>query len=217
MKVGTDAVLIGAWANVDNAKSILDIGTGSGVIALMMAQRSASDTRIDAVELQKEDAEQASENVSSSPWSEKVKVFHRDILEFRPDKKYDLIVCNPPFFTKSLLPPDTSRRDVRHDDQLNFNQLIESVIRMISPNGNFNVILPTKEAEILNQKASQNRLHLNKLTDFFSRNDKPQERSLMEFGMSLRQQKTDSLTLYKSGMVWSEEYRALTSEFYLQS
>ena len=98
MKVGTDAVLLGAWSDVGQSKTILDIGSGSGIISLMMAQRSNPDTRIDAVELLKDDAHQSVENIVNSPWPDKISVTNSDIQAFTPPIKYNLIVCNPPFF-----------------------------------------------------------------------------------------------------------------------
>jgi len=102
-KVGTDAVLLGSWVNVKGAKKILDIGTGCGVIALMLAQRTEDDVMIDAIEVEKADAAQAMENILSSPWPNKVSVFEKSLKEFNPGMPYDLIVSNPPFFINSLL------------------------------------------------------------------------------------------------------------------
>src|SRR5687767_8887834 len=104
-KIGTDGVLLGAWVDVRNAHSILDIGTGTGVIALMLAQRCAGDTCIDAVEMEKEDAAQAKENVARSPWPQKVNVVHAMIQAYTPKAEYDLIVSNPPYFINSFLSP----------------------------------------------------------------------------------------------------------------
>src|SRR3954468_22106190 len=117
MKVGTDAVLLGAWADVSDSKSILDIGTGCGVIALMLAQRNGGAT-IDAVEIDEASAIQAKENFERSPW--KLNVFNTSIQEFA-HPPYDLIVSNPPFFSESLLPPTTKRQLARHTKSLSFN------------------------------------------------------------------------------------------------
>jgi tRNA1Val (adenine37-N6)-methyltransferase len=110
MKVGTDAVLLGAWCPVGNANRILDIGTGSGVIALMLAQRSVAGAHIDAVELNTDDAQQAQANVQGSAWPSKVRVIHSAIQDHRPDAAYGLVVTNPPYFSNSLLPPEIRPR-----------------------------------------------------------------------------------------------------------
>lgn len=215
MKVGTDAVLLGAWADVGQANTILDIGTGSGVIALMMAQRTSSHTKIDAIELLKQDAGQALENSLNSPWAGKISVVNARLQDFFPQTKYDLILCNPPFFSNSLLPPSEKRTTVRHDTALTQDQLIESVVNLLSPAGKFSVIFPPTESENFISKASASNLYLHRLTRFFSRPEKPQVRSLLEFGLAAGAVREDCLLLYESEDQWTEEYRALTHDFYL--
>ncbi len=215
MKVGTDGVLLGAWADIDNSKSILDIGTGTGIIALMMAQRTGAKTRIDAIELLKQDAIQAANNVTVSPWHEKISVIHISLQDFHPEKKYDLIVCNPPFFSKSLLPPDEARSSARHDSQLNSDDLIKGANKFLNSSGKLCIVLPTNESDTFILKASTRKIFLHRLTRFFTRIEKPQERSLMEFGLTPQPFKEDSLVLYESGNQWTEEYRSLTQAFYL--
>ena len=215
MKVGTDAVLIGAWSDVGEARKILDIGTGSGIIALMMAQRSHPDCHVDAIELLEPDARQASENFSSSPWPQKVSVIQKAVQDYEPQAHYDLIVCNAPYFSGSLLPPSASRSIVRHNQSLTQQGLIAATIRLLSPNGAFSLILPPKEGQAFTKLAAEAKLSLNRHTRFFSRRDKPQERSLLEFRFSSPGLKEDSLTLYESGYNWTEQYTQLTWDFYL--
>src|SRR6187551_2766436 len=145
MKVGTDAVLLGAWTNVNDVNRILDIGAGSGVIALMLAQRSGNLVHIDAVEIEKEDAMQARENIQRSPWPECISVHEIPIQKFSPEIKYDLIVSNPPYFNNSFQPPDKKRLHTRHTISLDFTELLSSVARLLQPGGRFNVILPFTE------------------------------------------------------------------------
>src|SRR5690349_21731423 len=114
MKVGTDAVLLAAWAHLDKAARVLDIGTGSGVIALIAAQRTPDHCLIDAVEIQDADCEQATANVADSPWSKRVSIIHTDIQHFHPASLYDVILCNPPYFINSLRPPAPGRTTARH-------------------------------------------------------------------------------------------------------
>jgi len=122
LRVGTDAVLLGSWVDVNKAKVILDVGTGSGVIALMLAQRTEDDVQIDAIEIEKEDVSQAKENVLPSPWPKKVSIFEKSFQEFVPPLKYDLIVSNPPYFINSLLPPTVHRARTRHTEHLTFEE-----------------------------------------------------------------------------------------------
>lgn len=215
MKVGTDAVLLGAWTNAGDAKTILDIGTGSGVIALMMAQQSSPATQIDAVELQLEDTLQARINVLNSPWPQKISVTRGAIQEFFPERKYDLIVCNPPYFSKSLVPPLENRTTARHSKSLTFAELINEVHRLMAPEGKFCLIVPSAMSGQFSHEAVLSGLFLQRQTQFFTRPGKPAERSLMEFGFLSVLPKPDELYLYASGNEWTEEYRNLTLDFYL--
>ena len=215
MKVGTDAVLLGAWANVSEAKTILDIGSGSGVISLMMAQRSNEDAKIDAVELLCEDSQQASENVANALWQDKISIFNTSIQDFNPGIKYDCIICNPPFFSKSLLPPAESRRTSRHDTTLTHNDLLEVSIRLLAPDGRLSVILPFAEGEAFILKALSRKLFMNRFTRFFTRPGKLQERSLLEFRFTRGELQEDSLVHYQSDNQWTDEYCRLTKGFYL--
>lgn len=214
MKVGTDAVLLGAWCPVTGAKRILDIGTGCGVIALMLAQRSQPDAHIDAVELQAEDARQAQDNVRMSPWPEKVKVHQASIQEFQSDP-YDLIVCNPPFFTQSLQPPDPRRARVRHDNELPREVLIEAASRLLAPDGSFSVILPAEDTPSFIAAAAVAGLHVQRHTRFHTRRSKPAERSLLSVTRKRTTVQTHDLVLYENDRHQTEEYRNLTGAFYL--
>jgi tRNA1Val (adenine37-N6)-methyltransferase len=215
MKVGTDAVLLGAWSDVSAAQTVLDIGTGCGVIAIMLAQRTANNTVIDAVELLEPDSVQAQQNVSQSPWPGKVHVFQTDIGDFHPGKKYDLIVSNPPYFVNSLLPPTQGRTAARHSTMLTSDKLINAVVSLLSDAGKFNVILPASEAASFIAKAKDHGLFVSRYTKFFSRASKPAERSLMEFSFEDVFCKEDTLILYESGQLETEGYRTLTGGFYL--
>ena len=215
MKVGTDAVLLGTWPVMDHVKSILDIGTGSGIIALMMAQRTDPEAMIEAVELQVDDAEQARVNVLNSPWSEKINVTQSRIQDFFPARKFNLIVSNPPYFSNSLLPPMDRRGAVRHDLALTLDELISSATRLLAADGKFCVVLPLVESEAFTHIAASSDLYLQRLTRFFTRAEKLQERSLMQFGFAPLPVSVDSLVLYASGNEWTKKYRKLTQDFYL--
>ena len=205
MKVGTDAVLLGAWVNVNNAKSILDIGTGSGVIALMLAQRS--DAFIDAIEPDATSAEQAKENFKSSPWRERLRVFNKTLQEC-DTSGYDLIVSNPPFFSNSLLPPTPARKTSRHTETLSFEDLISSAKK-----GRLAIILPTAEGDQFRKLALQHRLYCNRSLAFYSRRNKPQERWLMEFSSKETEMSSEDLVLYEDKDRWTTGYASLVNDF----
>jgi len=216
MKVGTDAVLLGSWANIIKAKSILDIGTGSGIIALMLAQRTSSDTKIDAVEIEKKDAEQALENILQSTWPAKICIHHLPVQEFVPLNRYDLIISNPPYFINSLEPPDKRRHRARHTIALNYEALISSVQRLLKPDGKFNVILPHTESVQFNTLARRSKLFCTRKFSFRTRAEKPIERWLLEFSNYEQSIEVGEILLYDEGLEWSDNYKSLTRDFYLK-
>jgi tRNA1Val (adenine37-N6)-methyltransferase len=215
MKVGTDAVLLGAWASVGQAQRILEIGTGSGVIALMLAQRSQPGTHIDAIDIDANSVEQARENVAHSPWKEKVDVHHRSLQEWQPGVMYDLIVSNPPFFHNSLLPPNATRRDARHAITLTSDQLFASAKKLLAPGGKLAVVLPVQEGTIWMSKAAQVGMSMQRQLAFFTRAGKPQERWLLEWSTDPGVYEESMLVLYDEGNQRSAYYQRLTFPFYL--
>jgi tRNA1Val (adenine37-N6)-methyltransferase len=216
-KVGTDGVLLGAWANIDDAKTILDIGTGSGVIALMLAQRTSADVMIDAIEIQHSDAEQAKKNVSVSGWSDRIAVLQVAAQDFNPGKQYDLVVSNPPYFNNSWLPPDAKRSMVRHTKNLSFEELVQVVKTLLAPAGRFSVILPEQEGLQFIDLTRSNGLFCVRQCNFKTRDHKPVERLLFEFARTSKAFDQEELLLYSRGDEWSEDYKALTRDFYLKS
>lgn len=205
MKVGTDAVLLGAWVDVGDSKKILDAGTGSGVIALMLAQRS--NAVIDAIEPDKNSAEQAQKNFETCPWTNRLRVFNTGIQNF-DTSSYDLIVSNPPFFSNSLLPPAANRQTARHTETLSFDDLL-----VAAKAKRLGVILPTNEGNLFREKAIRYGLHCNRRLAFYSRQHKPQERWLMEFSPNETEMKTETLVLYDEKDKWTAGYAALVKEF----
>lgn len=216
MKVGTDAVLLGAWAKVNDAERILDIGTGSGVIALMMAQRSSDQVLIDAVEIEHEDVMQAKENVLQSPWSGRISVHETSIQNFKTEIQYDLIISNPPYFNNSFRPPNKKRLRTRHTISLNFPELIKSVIRLLKPEGKFNVILPYIEGLEFIKLAKQSALHTSRQWSFRPRKGKPIERLIIEFQFQSIEKEEDEIIHYKENEEWTNAYKVLTKDFYLK-
>lgn len=215
MKVGTDGVLLGAWVNVLGKYTLLDIGTGSGVIALMLAQRTPDHVLIDAIDLSEKDFNQAKTNFQSSPWKDKLKSYHSSLQDYKPLRKYDCIVSNPPFFSNSLEPPDVRRKTVRHTNTLTFEELLFYSIRLMKPDGSLNLILPVTEGNRFIEMAMTQGLHCNRTAYFRTRPGKPIERLLMELSFVKTIPNLSEILLYKEGNTPSEEYRSLTEDFYL--
>ena len=217
MKTGTDAVLLGAWADVEKATSILDIGTGSGLIALILAQRTSIEIKIDAVEIEEEDASQAKENVAQSPWPDKIQIHNTPIQEFKPGKKYNLIVSNPPFFNNSMLPPSDKRKSARHTQSLSYDDLLYSVKQLIMDDGIFAIVLPVKEGNAFISQAQFHGLYCRRQLAIYTREGKPQERWLIELSRTPGAVNIEKLVLYDQGQERSDGYKKLTSDFYLQN
>lgn len=217
MKVGTDGVLLGAWANVEGCKNVLDIGTGGGVIALMLAQRSPV-AQVHAVEVEQAAFEQASENAAASPWPDRVQVIHQPIQEYAKSapQRYDLLVSNPPFFSGGVLSHNQDRNSVRHTVKLPHGELLLAVQRLIAPKGRFCVILPYIEGLRFRELAASYHLYCVDMLQVRSKPAKPVERLLMQFEGEERETQTGDLILQGEGTSgWTGEYRALTADFYL--
>jgi tRNA1Val (adenine37-N6)-methyltransferase len=217
MKVGTDAVILGACVNPADAKKILDIGTGTGVIALMLAQRSKAE--IEAIDIDKDSCDQAEENVKFSKWASRIKVHCISFQDFvgTISDKFDLIVTNPPYFTASLKNKEESRALARHTDQLPFEDLIDGVKKSLHPAGKFFLILPYKEANTFRDLAEAKGLHLSKLLRVKSRLDKTEDkRHVMRFEFTPKSFSEETIVIEKdSRHQYTREYMELTKDFYL--
>jgi tRNA1Val (adenine37-N6)-methyltransferase len=216
MKVGTDAVVLGAWVDVSNVEKILDIGTGSGVIALMLAQRTETSTRLECVEIEKNSADQATDNVNSSRWSSRIDIHQIAVQDYFPATRFDLIVTNPPYFNKSLKPQQGERQQVRHTSSLSYEELLSAVVRLLASNGRFNVILPYQEAIVFSGLAARHHLCCNRRYYFKTRREKSVERTLLEFSTNHQSLDEGEIILYDDGLDWSASYRQLISDFYIR-
>ncbi|MBL7830248.1 MAG: methyltransferase [Saprospiraceae bacterium] len=216
MKIGTDGVMLGAWADVKSNDEILDIGTGTGLIALMLAQRSQQ-ASVHAVEIEQEAFEQASENFDLCLWHDRLRCFNMSIQDFAEatSQKYDLIVCNPPFFTGGTLSDNHERSLVRHTIKLPHGDLLLSVRKLLKKNGRFCVILPYLEGLRFKEMAQSNGLFCNKVLGTKPSLLKPVERLLMEFSYLANQYEYKELTIRNERQEWSSEYINLTKEFYI--
>jgi tRNA1Val (adenine37-N6)-methyltransferase len=219
MKIGTDGVLLGAWAPLENNPfSILDIGTGTGVIALMLAQRSHAD-QIDALEIDEEAYEQSVDNFENSPWSDRLFCFHAGLDEFmeEPEDEYDLIVSNPPFYTDDFKSATEQRDLARFADAMPFEDLIEAADLLLSENGILAVIIPFKEEENFLALAAAFELYPLKITRAKGTPTTEIKRSLLAFS---RIEKidfpTDELIIETARHIYTPEYIELTKDFYLK-
>jgi len=215
MKVGTDGVLLGAWADVENVKSALDIGTGSGVIALMIAQRC--NAQIHAVEIDSASAIQAKHNFELSQWGVRLSVDALSLQDYSKahDTKFDLIVSNPPYFNKSLKSPSPERTIARHTDELPNADLLEGVKKHLSPDGRFCAIFPYIEGNILIAEAANYGLYCNKTLFVQTKPNKPIIRMLVEFSFNKMRLPENAISIHTTDGDYTEEYKKLTADFYL--
>jgi len=217
MKVGTDGVLLGAWTNLQHANTILDIGTGSGLIALMLAQRTADNVLIDAIEIEQHAFEQANENIKNTSWHDRVFTHHVALQEFESPRRYDLVVSNPPYFQNSQKPPNEKRGQARHTTSLSYPELLSSSATLLNSAGRLSVILPFTEGLQFIALATRYNLHCSRQWSFRTRREKPIERWLLEFSFAATPvPETGEILLYKHGEEWSDAYKELTREFYLK-
>ena len=218
MKVGTDAVLLGAWADTSFCRNILDIGTGTGIIALMLAQRSQA--TVEAIDIDKEACVQATENAAASPYTERIKVVHASCADFaasNQQKRYDLIVSNPPYFINSLKCPDNKRTVARHTDTLLLSDLIREAQTLLSPSGRIALVLPYERLEEVKALASANHLYICRQTDVIPTPGAAPKRLLVELSTTEENIKNrDTLTIEEAHHQYTPEYIALTKEFYLK-
>jgi len=202
---------------VEQRTRILDIGTGTGVIAIMLAQRNA-DAQIHAVEIDQDAFEQARQNMKDSIWSDRLEVFHESIQDYARFSKvsYDLIVSNPPFFTGGTFSLDENRNNVRHTVKLPTGDLLAATRGLLSKEGKLCVILPYIEGLRFKERAQQYNLYCSRMTEVISRVGKPVERVLLEFERQECEMKSDQLIIQVGERhEYSDEYMALTKEFYL--
>jgi tRNA1Val (adenine37-N6)-methyltransferase len=217
MKVNTDGVLLGAWADTANAQRLLDVGAGTGVIALMLAQRNAS-AKIDAVEIDAISAQQARENIQNSPWNDRITVHGQSFQSFAAQcaERYDTVVSNPPYFTDALLPPSEMRTLARHAGTLPHEDLLAGAKKIVRPGGSLCVVLPVAEGMKLMERAAAHHLFCTRQTTVYSRKDKPPKRLLLQFSENPTPVTKNTLVIHREDGGYTPEYKALTNAFYLK-
>jgi len=214
MKVGTDGVLLGAWFPLDHGCSVLDIGTGTGLVALMAAQRGA--VSVTAVDIDADAVLQARQNAAASAWANKVEVICQDIATFNTDIRFDRIVCNPPFFRDSLRSPDAGRNTARHNDSLSFETLAQRAASLLAPGGLFCLVLPYDAVEVFIRCAAAAGLDMCKRTDVVTAPGKMPKRSLVAFGKSCPAIERDVLQMCGPDGKETPQYVELVKDFYLK-
>ena len=210
-RVGTDGVLLGAFCDVCEKENVLEIGTGTGLISLMMAQRNAF-AKILAIDINKNAVKLASENFRNSPFAKNLKVELKDFKSFETAEKYDLVVCNPPFFEEN-----NSGKDVlaRQQVELNFKNLIEKSAEIITENGALSIIIPSESASEIESLAQKFKFYLIKKINIYGIEGGNLKRNILEFSFTQKSLETIDFTIEKSPRKYSEQYLELTKEFHV--
>ena len=226
MKVSTDALLLGAWTQLPAAGAILDIGTGSGIVSLMLAQRcqKQADFIIDAIELDNTAAEVAAFNFQQSAWNAQIRLIKGDILTYPAsadhpsDRRYSLIVSNPPFFVESLKATDAKRNLARHTDSLPFADLLKVARTLLTPDGLLSLVLPTSAAELFIRMAQQSGWRLCRQLMVHSKSGRPPIRCLftLQRGQNSSELVPEQLMIHAPDGQYSDDYKALLRDFYLK-
>ena len=218
MKIGTDGVLLGSWVALDHqANSILDIGAGTGVISLQLAQRSLAET-IDAVEIDTAAYEQCSENFEESPWADRLFCYHASAQEFASEieEHYDVIVSNPPFYSEDYKTKNEARDTARFTDALPFEHLIVCAAHLLSEQGRFSVILPKKEETAIITLAEKQGLFPNRICRVQGTPTSEEKRSMIEFSFQKKDFKIENLIIEESRHQYTPAYTKLVQDFYLK-
>lgn len=215
MKVGTDGVLLGAATDCGNAETILDIGTGTGLIALMLAQKSRA--KVFATDINEEAFKLAKYNVEASPFSDRISVFHSSIQNFKSETKFDLIVSNPPYFTTNVIAPDKNRALARHNLELTIPDLVCNVERLLNNNGRAVVIFPVEQSEVFEQFAIENGFCVKSKLIILPRAGMNPVRVITEISKSKSETLVKSIAIEKQERHdYTTEYKELTSDWYLK-
>jgi tRNA1Val (adenine37-N6)-methyltransferase len=217
MKVGTDGTLLGAWANVAGCKKALDVGTGTGLIALMVAQRNR-DACIDAIDMDKDAYMQASQNIKDSPFSKQINPYHCSLQTFakdRSDSLYDLIISNPPYYANSLKSPEKKRNLARHNDTLSPIELLHYCSLLLTAQGRMALILPYQQTDEIIDLASRKNLYVERRTNMIPTGKSQPKRSLIEFSFQKKSFNPDTLVLEYARNQRTKAYKELTQDFYL--
>lgn len=214
MKVGIDGVLLGAWASFDHETNILDIGSGTGLLALMAAQKCGA--FVDAVEIEPEAALEARTNFEASPWSTRLKLHQTSFQEFQTETRYQHLISNPPFFDETPRSDNAKRDKARHSESLSLSDLLQKSASLLHPDGKISLVLPVDKEERLRSLARENQLYLNRCAKVFPDSNKQAHRILVELSFRPKPEEHDQIYIREAASgVYTAQYRAITREFYL--
>lgn len=212
MKVGTDGILLGAWTPIKKPQRALDVGTGTGLVALMLAQR-APEVVIEAIEIDPVAADQASQNAANSPFASRIAIRATALHSFAPTLPYDLILCNPPYFDSGISSEDIRRKQARHDETLRLEDLLGFAQQYLTEHGLLSLIIPRSREEFLLKKAAPLGLHPHAICRVQPNEHKPAHRSLVSLGFKRAARDLQFLAIRENGE-YSQDYRALTEVFH---
>lgn len=217
MKVGTDGVLIGIWTDITNVSAILDIGTGTGLIALILAQKTGCNATIEAIDIDENAVLQAKENIERSGFRN-ISSSHYSLQEYARicNKKFDLIVSNPPYFTSSLQSPDKQRTLARHTDTLSIEDFINISAMLLSDTGRISLVFPHSEMNSVINTATHAELFTSRITHVYPTPTSLPKRVLLEFSKTEKNTVTDNLTIELGRHIYSPEFIKLAKDFYLK-
>ncbi len=215
MKVGTDGCLLGGWFNCSNSKNILDAGCGSGLIAIMAAQRC--NARITGIEIDENAARQAIENVNNSPWKERIKIVNKDLRDYNSEEKFDTIVCNPPYFVNSLKCDDSSRTLARHSDSLSSNEFFSKCAEISTNVSMVSIIIPSDIIDEWQSSAKEHGFYTKRITYIRTTPQKVPKRVLIEFVRTMTKTPEEkTLILEYTHGEYSDEAKNILRDFYLK-
>lgn len=215
MKLTTDAVMFGSWIETGKSKNMLDIGTGTGILALMMAQR-CENSKITAIDIDRTAIFEAKRNVENSKWVENIELLQADFLDFvkNTNQRFDLIICNPPYYEEHLLSKNQEEKKAKHSTNLNYEQLISNIYKILENKGEFALIAPFFAYEKINFLCNKNMLFCKRKCVVKSEKEKTATRVMLQY--SVKPYKTiDSELVVKSNNQYTKEFLQLTSEFYI--
>ena len=214
MKIGTDGILLGAWADLSDKKKGIDIGSGTGVISIMLCQRNEI-LEIDSIEVSERAVVDAKKNIKNCKWNKRIKLKHADLKLFSTENKYDLIISNPPYFKKSLKPKDLDRLKARHEESLNYKDVLNFSEKHLLKNGTINLILPIDQKQEVIEYAEKFGLYVNKECIVFPKPNKNPHRLLIELSKTKKTLESQSLIIENDGRHnYTDNYKKLTREFY---
>lgn len=217
MKVGTDGVLLGAWADISGVESALDVGTGTGLIALMINQRTGNPIPIDAIDIDEDAVLQTKENLKNNN-IKNINPLHISFRDYMTncDKRYSLIISNPPYFTSSLHSPDKQRTIARHTDTLPIKDFFDSAVSLLADNGRVAIIYPYSEKQLLIDTAGKAGLYVSRITNVFPTPNSDPKRILIEFTRTIQEMTNTDLVIETERHIYSPEFTDMLKDFYLK-